>query len=49
MSVVDDAVCNALFRLTKGTFDVPVKIRSAQEKAVCIRYWSNQKKVRSLS
>ena len=49
MSVMDDAVYNALFRLTKGTFDVPVKIKYAQQKAVCIRYWSNQKKFRSLS
>ena len=46
MSAVDDAVYDALFRLTKGTFEVPVKIRSAQQKAACVRYWRNQKKFR---
>lgn len=46
MSVVDDAVYNALFRLTKGAFDVPLKIQSAQLKVACIRYWSNQKQFR---
>ena len=44
MSAVDDAVYDTLVQLTKSEFDVPVKQRSAQQKASCVRFWRNKSK-----
>ena len=44
MSAVDDAVYETLVQLTKSEFDVPVKQRSAQQKASCVRFWRNKSK-----
>ena len=44
MSAVDDAVYDTLVQLTKCEFDVPVKQRSAQQKASCVRFWRNKSK-----
>lgn len=44
MSAVNDAVYDTLVELTKGEFDVPVKQRSAQQKASCVRFWRNKSK-----
>lgn len=43
MSAVD-AVYEMLVQLTKSEFDVPVKQRSAQQKASCVRFWRNKSK-----
>ena len=44
MSAVNDAVYDTLVELTKGEFDVPVKQRSAQQKASCVRVWRKKSK-----
>ena len=44
ISAVDDAVYDTLVQLTKGDFDVPVKQRSLQQKASCVRFWRNKSK-----
>ena len=44
MSAVNDAVYDTLVELTKGEFDVPVKQRSAKQKASCVRFWRNKSK-----
>ena len=44
MSAVNDAVYDTLVELTNGEFDVPVKQRSAQQKASCVRFWRNKSK-----
>ena len=44
MTAVDDAVYDTLIQLTKREFDVPVKQRSAQQKASCVRFWRNKSK-----
>ena len=43
-SAVDDVVNDTLVQLTKNEFDVPVKQRSAQQKASCVRFWRNKSK-----
>ena len=46
MSAVDDAALyDTLVQLTKSEFDVPVKQRSAQQKASCVRFWRNKSKL----